>query len=82
MKTLIVILGLCLYKTHSPKDLEKLLPPDYRYTEVKRKVGKRKKGVPLKGTAPYLINSSINGRKVNTFIRQSQVNKNNFKINA
>ena len=76
MKILIVVLGLCLYKLHAPKDLEKLPPPDYRYTEVKRKVGKRKKGVPLKGTAPYLINSSINGRKVNINKRESQVTKN------
>lgn len=72
MKTLIIILGLCLYKLHDPKSLEMLLPPDYRSTELKRKVSKRKKGAPLKKTAPYLINSSINGRKVNTFKLQSQ----------
>lgn len=76
MKTLIVILGLCLYKLHSPKDLDMALPRGYRYAELKRKVGKRKKEVPLKRVAPYPINSSINGRKVNTFRRESQVTKN------
>lgn len=82
MKILTVVAFFCLYACLVPTPLEANIPANHLIAELKRKVGKRKKGVPLLREAPYPINSSINGRKVNTFNRQSQVNKNNFKINA
>ena len=72
MKTLIITLFFCLYAYHVPTPLEAWIRPEYRTAELKRKVPKRKKEVPSNWKAPYPINSSINGRKVNTFNRQSQ----------
>ncbi len=72
IKAVICIIGMALYKYCVPAPLEAWIMPDYTYTEPKRKVGKRKKETPLNRKAPYPINSSINGRKVNTFNRQSQ----------
>lgn len=76
MRILVILLSVCLYKVYVPKDLEMLLPVEWEYAEPKRKVAKRKKGKGLNFSAPYPINSSINGRKVNKSMRESQVTKN------